>query len=1266
MRVLLILLVFAHFSFEAHAQRKEDLMSSKPQYGFIENKGQVKDQNNNPRADVKFILALPNNNVVLTAKGFSYDTYVTEEKIRPKSDQALTRVGLSDSLERDVTFKYHRVDVEFVGANANPEIITEEPSNDYINYYVEGAGVRVQHYGVVRYKNIYPGVDVEFIARPGKSKPIEYNFIVQPSADLNLLQLKYKGAHINRLVNGRLELSLEHGILTESIPASYGEQSKKPSKVLFKEIKKSNKRSASSITNEIIVGFDGSVQGLEEALVIDPTPSIVWGTYFGGNLRDEARRLDIDVLGDIIFTGYSQSPSGIATSGAFQISRKGNQDAFIAKFNANGILKWGTYFGGDFDEGGWDVDTDQNSNIYVGGITGSTNGISTPGSHQPIHGGGFVFGGNPASDGFILKLTPNGNLVWSTYYGGFGSDQLLSIKLDGLGNLYVAGNDSSPSALFLAKFDLEGTRKWNINYGIEDGERDNAEVWYIQCDSNGGVYISGRTGSKIGFSTPSAHQSVPLSSSGWEGFFAKFTTDGQREWVTYYPTSHIVNLTINSVDEIYITGLTQSQTGIATPGAFQNSLNGIQDAFIAKFNTNGVRQWGTYYGGELSEAGLSLVSTDSELFLVGVTNSRTGIATPDAYKCIMAISDPQDTYIAKFDTNGNRKWGTYFGNDLFDVPYDIELDGNFLYITGYAFDSRGAAEFITTPGSFKSSQSDLDFYSDAFVTKLNISVESCVPPDFASLSIANSFFLCATKFSILGLNDCQTSFAWNFGDGTTSTERNPIHVYNSSGTYNASVKLTYNPCNDVILTKQITFSPTTAAIENKLIEAESDIKNQIITASASTFSDSWPLPHDNAALRDRSGFVNGTEGVWRSDASYVFDTVRQHSVPTNLRQDGTYSLLHFDWGTAQYDIVPNWIKANSMTEYSPYSYELENRDVLGIYSAALYDYGGHLPSANGVNMRNGEMAFTSFEVSDGKPTGNWMISNLATPASLAYHVPVGLGHLAVIEATLAELELVNRVDVSAQRNFFLGSLINRQSKPTTFLQGVNILCKQVHPTNPNLTIVVLDKSPFEQIWRGKITVNLTALPAVAADLDNVVAHSGKKSLKITADKTFRQELLRLEPGKPYWVNAWVSVNNPHVLTPVLASNLGIDITLKDKQGVSVGTFSFQPAGQVIEGWQQVKGSFVSPIKNPLVEIKFKPGSIGTAWYDDLRLQPERGNMKAYVYDLQDYRLRAILDEENFASFFFYDAEGNLYLTKKETERGIKTITENMSYQVERE
>jgi Leucine-rich repeat (LRR) protein/PKD repeat protein len=545
--------------------------------------------------------------------------------------------------------------------------------------------------------------------------------------------------------------------------------------------------------------------------------------------------------------------------------------------------------------------------------------------------------------------------------------------------------------------------------------------------------------------------------------------------------------------------------------------------------------------------------------------------------------------------------------------------------------------------------------------------------DAVSINFSTSKFMCAVKFlptlSFLNNSSCDNLlFLWSFGDGTTSSERSPLHVYSRSGNYNVSLKLIAQ-CSgcvgEVNITKSINYSPVTAAVETLLIEAETDLKNQVINASAATFSDSWSLPHDNTALSNKSSYLNGTQGVWRNNASYVYNVPRQLSANTNLAKDGTYTLNQFDWGSAEFNIVPNWIQANTMTQYSPYSYELENKDVLGVYSAALYDYGGHLPSANGVNMRNAEMAFTSFEVSDGKPSGNWMLSNTATPASATYKVPIANNYIVVVQAPLQEFDLVQKVDVNAE-SFWFSFFYFAYRKQTNYLQDVEVLCKQQHPTNPNWSVLVLGRAPFDGLWYGNITVKKTVLPTVVADFDGTVAHSGKTSLRIMADKTFRQELLEVEEGKSYWVNAWVTVQNGNqVTTPKLADNLGIEITLKNKQGQVAGTVSFQPTGTIIEGWQQVKGTFTSPIKNPLIEIKFKAGSKGTAWYDDLRLQPEKGNMKAYVYNLDDYRLQAILDEENYASFFYYDKEGNLYLTKKETERGIKTVSENVSYQVEK-
>jgi hypothetical protein len=161
--------------------------------------------------------------------------------------------------------------------------------------------------------------------------------------------------------------------------------------------------------------------------------------------------------------------------------------------------------------------------------------------------------------------------------------------------------------------------------------------------------------------------------------------------------------------------------------------------------------------------------------------------------------------------------------------------------------------------------------------------------------------------------------------------------------------------------------------------------------------------------------------------------------------------------------------------------------------------------------------------------------------------------------------------------------------------------------------------------------------------------------------TLKQEFVKLEPGKTYVVNAWVSVNDPNLRTPTLANNLGIEVFFKNKEGTEVARFSFAPAGRVIEGWQPLKGAFVCPSGLTVMEITFKPGSKGTAWYDDLRLHPEKGNMQSYVYDLQNFRLKATLDENNFGSFYYYDEEGRLYLTKKETEDGIKTIAETVTH-----
>ena len=74
-----------------------------------------------------------------------------------------------------------------------------------------------------------------------------------------------------------------------------------------------------------------------------------------------------------------------------------------------------------------------------------------------------------------------------------------------------------------------------------------------------------------------------------------------------------------------------------------------------------------------------------------------------------------------------------------------------------------------------------------------------------------------------------------------------------------------------------------------------------------------------------------------------------------------------------------------------------------------------------------------------------------------------------------------------------------------------------------------------------------------------------------------------------------------------------------------------------------------------------PTSGGGLYVDDIRIFPEDGGIQTYVYNPVNYRLVATLDGNNYATFYSYDAEGNLFLVRKETKEGIVTVQEALSY-----
>ena len=143
---------------------------------------------------------------------------------------------------------------------------------------------------------------------------------------------------------------------------------------------------------------------------------------------------------------------------------------------------------------------------------------------------------------------------------------------------------------------------------------------------------------------------------------------------------------------------------------------------------------------------------------------------------------------------------------------------------------------------------------------------------------------------------------------------------------------------------------------------------------------------------------------------------------------------------------------------------------------------------------------------------------------------------------------------------------------------------------------------------------------------------------------------RPEEGK-YLVSVWAKVQSESYLTNYEAPY------------IRVAGKRLDPSGPMVEGWQKIEG-VVDLNSTDGVQIKFCKDSshpLKHVYFDDFRMHPIDANMKAYVYDHNDYRFMAELDENNFAVFYEYDEEGSLIRTKRETERGVVTINENRKH-----
>src|SRR6185437_812056 len=614
---------------------------------------------------------------------------------------------------RDSQNKIHisALRLKWVGANANPQIVAEQPLPGKINYLI-GRDPAHWHTGIptfarVRYRGIYPGVDAAFYGKEGE---IEYDLVLSPGADPANISLGLEGATSMRVArNGDLVLTLRDAEVRQLKPMVYQENNGVRHLLAAHYV----------IHQDKTVGFE--VAGLDRKLPLVIDPRLSYSTFIGSNTLDTVASVAVDQFGNAYLTG--STVFGFPTKNPAQ----GNQlltDAFVTKLSPNGrSLIYSTILGGSAFDFGNAIAVDRFGSAYVGGGTTSTDFPTTPGAFEP------PADSIDASNAFVTKLNPSGTaFVYSLLLGGGDTDQIRALALDTQHRVYVTGftcstNFSVKNAFqpatnahncadgggdaFVTRVNAAGT---DLDYSTYlDGSFESIGNG-IAVDSTFHAYVTGSTESADFPTTPGAFQRVlkaqvipgdPHDTHQSNAFVTKFSANGQTLVYSTFlgGTGNDVAdaIALDSDGRAYVTGNATSPDFPITSGAFQKTLRGGNDVFVTKFQINGGGLfYSTFLGGSGSEGGSSIaVDSLGRAYVAGGTSSTD---FPVLNPVQAHLAGAQDAFVTKLSATGNALFfSTYLGGTDVDVANSIRLDS-----AGNAFvgGATVSTNFPTTPGAF--------------------------------------------------------------------------------------------------------------------------------------------------------------------------------------------------------------------------------------------------------------------------------------------------------------------------------------------------------------------------------------------------------------------------------------------------------------------------------------------------------------------------------------------------------------------------------------
>ncbi len=652
------------------------------------------------------------------------------------------------------------VELRFEGA-ADPIVEGDSQVPGIANYFrgdkPEGWITDIPTYSRVRYKNLYPGIDVVFYTSGGH---VEFDWVIAPQADPASIHFSLKGAAAPTLNDaGDLIVETSAGSFALRAPVLYQE----------------GKRVGGSYTMKN--GKAGiAAGGYNRALPLIVDPVIAYHARFGPRqnaniptapgqplqgINRGGAAVKVDAQGNAYVCGSTLIADFPVTPGVVQPVFGGEATPFfsqnhiyITKLSPDGkTILFSTYLGGAAEDVCLSMALDVAGNAFVAGYSSSQNFPTTPGAFQ-------MKGNGSLSRGFVTKLSSNGNaLLYSTVLSADAPVESSNIAIDSAGNAYVAGTTlsvsfpSTPGAFagptgpatfsffpraYVLKLNPAGSDLvFGSNLGIASYSTGQAvprsTTVSVAIDSSANVYIGGTTAepqANITAQYPTTDGAFQTKVSGnSDGFISKLSPDGSR---LIYSTllggqgvDGVDSITVDPQGQVIAIGHGDSTDFPTTTGALWPAPNpefpparGRYPAygFAAKLNATGTALlYSTYIGGGGSIV-LSGVALDSQnnIILVGSHDAPTFPVTADAFQhCIGNGNNWSNAVLMKLSPTGDKLlFSSYLGGNVRDQGLAMTVDRTgAIYITGMT----DSTDFQPTPGAVS------DPLGTTFLTKIDMS-----------------------------------------------------------------------------------------------------------------------------------------------------------------------------------------------------------------------------------------------------------------------------------------------------------------------------------------------------------------------------------------------------------------------------------------------------------------------------------------------------------------------------------------------------------------